>query len=175
MNGIFARYDELPEESAIAMGLVAHYGFLKFDCHRASLSFKSALIVISPFHRLAFDREWDTDSFLFLGEPNLGGGDTQWWIYLVVKGSVSCRLAPCDYCHHVWTGERQNPRLVQQFGPGSVVVFSLINHNSGDWSAAHLPARFADQEHFDMEPLYPEPCDEWVRVCIEKPMQNVAE
>jgi hypothetical protein len=60
---------------------------------------------------------------------------------------------------------------VQEFGPGSVVVFSLYNHGGGGWDAAHLPPSFSRYDDFEgLEPLYPKECDEWVRVNVEQPI-----
>jgi hypothetical protein len=163
LDDILARYDPLPEESAIVLGLVSHYGFVSFDNRKDARS---------PFDKLQFDGEWDTDSFLYIGEPALGGGDTQWWVYLVVKGSVRCPAAPRQYCTHRWNEEERRvlPRNVREFGPGSVVVFSLHNHAGGPWDAAHLPPSYGGNDEFGVEPLYERECDEWVRVNVEQPI-----
>ena len=87
--------------------------------------------------------------------------------YAVVSGSVTCPLAPVEY------GKRDEPYgPVQTFGPGSVVIFSLWNHGGCEWDAEHVPPVWTDMsDELGFEPKYDESqMDEWVRVCVEKPI-----
>jgi hypothetical protein len=78
LDDVIARYDPLPGESAVVLGLAAHFGFAEFN-KRADAR--------TPFWGLEFDSKWDTESFVYIGSPHLGGGDTQWWMYLMVKAA----------------------------------------------------------------------------------------
>ncbi len=112
-----------------------------------------------------------TPSFLYLGTTYMGGGDTDWWMYVVLSGTVHCPLAPKNYTFR--------PRVIKDgskkhtFGPGSVVVFSLHSHGGAGTDANHIPFEWADgaEEEFGFACAYEDTVDEWVRVCVEEPVQ----
>lgn len=48
---------------------------------------------------------------------SMGNGGAKWWLYLQLRGEVSCPLAPSNYCEDRRRGENR------QFGVGAVLVF----------------------------------------------------
>jgi hypothetical protein len=89
------------------------------------------------------------------------------------EGSVNCSPVRRNYCYCRFDDEplRVTPRLnARDFGPGSIVVFSLYNHGGAGWDAAHFPPSLADLEEFGVAPLHKRECDEWVRVNMEQPI-----
>lgn len=76
--------------------------------------------------------EESTESFAFWDSFSLGGGDTNWWSYVVLKGSVKVPLAPANYAHN---NDRGVP--VEIFR-GGIVAFSHWNHGGCATTAKHI-------------------------------------
>ncbi len=119
LQSIYARYETLPIDAAVGLGLMAHFNLTTFGQPLAS----------TP-HHISFDSSADTNEFLYIGAPGMGGGDTQWWMFLQLQGQVSCPRAPRDYCHDRRRGEKET------FGAGAVVVFSHWNHGGAATDAS---------------------------------------
>jgi hypothetical protein len=83
-----------------------------------------------------------TPRFLYLGSTEMGGGDTNWWMYVVLSGTVCCPLAPKNYPARARVVDHKREK--RTFGPGSVVVFSLHNHGGAGTDANHIPFEWAD-------------------------------
>jgi hypothetical protein len=104
------------------------------------------------------DYKDSTESFAFFDSFCLGGGDTQWWAYVVLKGSVQVPLAPENYgCFSTASGEPV------EIGRGGIVVFSHWNHGGSQTTPKHIyphwdPTEFGfDKVSISHIPLPPSP------------------
>jgi hypothetical protein len=117
--------------------------------------------------QLDLDSEENSDSFLFLGSCSLGGGDTNWWLYLSLKETVRCPKA-----YKKWGQDRKGETtLVEKnkkyFGPGSIVVFSLWNHSSDEYPSEYVPPSWGEVDGYTSK--HERVCDEWIKTCVEHP------
>jgi hypothetical protein len=107
--------------------------FIACHCYRAQ----------APLHGRSFFSfgynvdEDSTESFAFFDEFSLGGGDTQWWSYVVLKGSVKVPLAPNNYATNDDRGESV------EIGRGGIVAFSHWNHGGCQTTPKHIYPRWA--------------------------------
>lgn len=164
LEGIYRRHPTLPNETAAFLG-----AFFFLGCTGRFERELSKDFVEWSDHSLRFDNKWDeaTKDFLYIGSPGLGGGDTQWWMYVVLQGQVTCPRAPENYCDY--EARRKMSKTNEHFGPGSIVVFSLWNHGGCEWDSQHVPPAWGDIDG-DVHAAFDTVCDEWVRVCVEKPI-----
>eukprot|EP01117_Protostelium_nocturnum_P002934 TRINITY_DN13867_c0_g1_i1.p1 TRINITY_DN13867_c0_g1~~TRINITY_DN13867_c0_g1_i1.p1 ORF type:complete len:320 (+),score=107.89 TRINITY_DN13867_c0_g1_i1:115-1074(+) len=108
--------------------------------------------------------EDSTESFAFFDSFGLGGGDTQWWAYVVLKGSVKVPLAPIGYSNNKKRGEPI------EIGRGGIVAFSHWNHGGIQTTPKHIYPNWDSSEFGFDQCEYEQVCDEWVRINLEEPV-----
>ena len=116
------------------------------------------------FCSFGYNSSESTESFGFWDSFSMGGGDTQWWSYVVLKGTVKVPLAPEMYYKNNTRGEPV------EIGRGGIVAFSHWNHGGIDTTPRHIYPGWDPSEFGFDKCEYEEPCDEWIRVNLEEPV-----
>jgi hypothetical protein len=133
--------------------------FIACHCYLAR-----APIAGRSFFGFGYNESASTESFAFWDSFSLGGGDTEWWSYVVLKGTVKVPLAPKMYPQN---GKREAP---VEIGRGGIVAFSHWNHGGIETTPKHICPEWDPSEFGFDKCEYDEPCDEWIRVNLEEPV-----
>eukprot|EP01113_Clastostelium_recurvatum_P031553 TRINITY_DN3948_c0_g1_i2.p1 TRINITY_DN3948_c0_g1~~TRINITY_DN3948_c0_g1_i2.p1 ORF type:complete len:341 (+),score=71.21 TRINITY_DN3948_c0_g1_i2:54-1025(+) len=120
----------------------------------------------NSFFNFGYDdaEEPSSESFAFFDSFALGGGDTNWWCYVVLKGTVLVPLAPPGYARNK---TREQP---VEIGRGGIVAFSHWNHGGCETTPKHVHPAW-DPSEFGFDELeYDDVCDDWVRINLLEPV-----